>query len=311
MKLEYLSYLCETAKTGSISGAAENLNITHQGLNRALHALEEELNITLFETNNRGIRLTDQGTLLVETANEILSKWNGYLQQLTQIQSNLSLKSNISIKTTPGTLSFFLSNILQTFSTEYPNISLSLIEGDHVEIIDQLEEGTIDLGILGTQYTINETIFPEFYNTPNIVFVPLYQYKIFVLTSLNSPVAKYKSISIKTLLKYPIALSIQSGELEKDMTYRWLKMYGEPNIKFVTSSVSICNQIINRGDAVGVTSSKRHCGVNIPVEAGSTLIPLRDTDNTVTVGYLYNKEKPITPAMKAVINNLKAFCNRK
>lgn len=55
MKLEYLRYLCEVEKTGSINSAADRMNISHQGMSRALRTLEDELNIEVFKTSNIGI----------------------------------------------------------------------------------------------------------------------------------------------------------------------------------------------------------------------------------------------------------------
>ena len=309
MKLEYLHYFCETVKIGSINQAAEKLNISHQGLNRALKALETELETTLLQKTNRGVSITEQGKMLIDTATDILARWKAFEEKLSNTTATPTLKSSIHLYITPGILDFLLKNVLQPFSTDNPNIALNITERDHVDIVDALENNSADLGIFGTQYTINNTIFPEFYMASSVTFVPLYQYKIYVLASVHSPVSKYKSLSIKTLLKYPIVLSVQS-DIKNDMTYRWLKLYGDPDIKFTTSSTSIYNQIINSGNAVGVSSSKKHAGINLPLDEGLTLIPLRDNDTTVTVGYLYNTEKVLTPAMIKLIDVLKNFCNR-
>ncbi|MBO4789629.1 MAG: LysR family transcriptional regulator, partial [Oxalobacter sp.] len=73
MKIRVLRYFLETARLGSITRAAERLYVTQPTLSRQLKALEDELGKQLFERGSTSIRLTDEGRLLKERAEDILS----------------------------------------------------------------------------------------------------------------------------------------------------------------------------------------------------------------------------------------------
>ena len=310
MKLEYLRYLCEVEKTGSINSAADRMNISHQGMSRALRTLEDELNIEVFKTSNTGIQLTDQGHLLVKTAYDLLNRWEEFLEQLETFDKEQDIKSVMSIRVTSGILDAFFKNVLQILAVEHPNIMLNILEGDHLDILHALQNQSIDLGVLGVQYTIIDKIFPEFVKTKDqIKFVPLYQYKLFVQAGIQSPIAKNKSVSMKTLLKYPLVISAQS-ELENNMTYRWLQLYGDPKIKFVTSDNSIYHQLILDGEAIGLAAKSNKKSVGSLKNRNVVYIPIRDKDSMATVGYLYHKDREITSAMRAVMKILEDYCKK-
>lgn len=308
MRIEYLMYLCEVAKNGSINSSADNLNISQQGLNRALKSLEKEIGCPIFLTSNQGVVLTPQGMLLVETAQNILREWQTFQNSLYELNSKTELASSLSLYVTPAILEYYATNFLSYFSNQHPEISLNIIEGDHIHVLEAIENGSADLGLFGIQYPILDEIFPEYKKAKHIEFIPLYQYKIAVLANSSSPISKYKSLSLKTLLKYPLILPPHtSSNLENDLNYRWLKMYGEPQIKFATSSVKVYKSLISSGQTVGLTSAARHGKINIPLEKDLAIIQLNDVNNVSTVGCLYNTSKPITAALKALIESLKSF----
>ena len=308
MRTEQFAYLYEVSKIGSINAAAEKLHISQQNLNTSLKNLEKELGYKLFSTSNRGIMLTSQGELVVDAANDVLIRLETLKHDLAKNQNFQDVNGAVSMQITPAPLEYFFGNIVSSFSSEYPHLALNLTEADHLQIFYSLITGAADIGVLGLQYGIIDKIFPELDNFKNIKFIPLYQYKISVIASTQSPIAKYKSVSLKTLLKYPLILPTQSA-LENDLNYRWLKLYGQPQVKFTTSSVNTYKNIVSRGQAVGFFTNIRHCGVHIPLESGLTIIPINNPDSISTVGYLYNTDKPVTPPMQALIDSLTTFCN--
>ena len=61
MNITTLKYFTEVVKTESMSAAAENLFISHQGLSSSIKRMERELGITLFQRDNQKSVLTKEG----------------------------------------------------------------------------------------------------------------------------------------------------------------------------------------------------------------------------------------------------------
>ena len=72
MELRGLHYFVRIAELGSITRAAAHLQIAQPALTRHVQRLEEELDAALFTRANRGVRLTEAGHKLLESAQRIL-----------------------------------------------------------------------------------------------------------------------------------------------------------------------------------------------------------------------------------------------
>src|ERR1700730_18257367 len=71
MELRSLHYFVRIAELGSITRASAHLHVAQPALTRHVQRLEEELDITLFTRVNRGVRLTEGGQKLLESAQRI------------------------------------------------------------------------------------------------------------------------------------------------------------------------------------------------------------------------------------------------
>lgn len=72
MELSQLCYFLELCKFGSMSKAAESLNISPQGLSAAIRRLESELGVELFFRSSKGMVLTETGKSVKKEAESII-----------------------------------------------------------------------------------------------------------------------------------------------------------------------------------------------------------------------------------------------
>ena len=72
MTIQQCRYVLEIAKTGSFNEAAKQLFVAQSSLSVSVKALEEELNIRIFERSKNGVHLTGEGAEFVRYAREIV-----------------------------------------------------------------------------------------------------------------------------------------------------------------------------------------------------------------------------------------------
>ncbi len=113
------------AEAGSFTRAAESLNLSQSAISRQIGALEDELGTPLFHRHARGLVLTEQGEMLLESAREIASKLAGTESMLSETKAEPS--GHLRINATQGFGSFWLTSHLKEFLDHYPDISLSLL----------------------------------------------------------------------------------------------------------------------------------------------------------------------------------------
>lgn len=71
-----LSYMLAIAREGSIQKAADALGKNPSSLSRAVHRVEEELDIVLFRRTPAGLVPTDEGKVYLTAADEILEMYS-------------------------------------------------------------------------------------------------------------------------------------------------------------------------------------------------------------------------------------------
>ena len=84
MNILHLKYAAEIAKTGSLNKAAENLYMGQPNLSRAIKELEDNLNITIFNRNSKGITITPEGEEFLQYARRIISQ----VEEVEEIYKN-------------------------------------------------------------------------------------------------------------------------------------------------------------------------------------------------------------------------------
>lgn len=307
MRTEQLQYFREVARSGSINSAAKKLHISQQGLNSMLKSLEEDLDATLFTTSRLGISLTPQGKILLDYTDQLLTTLDALNIALAESKRAAKVSDDISICLAPIVSEYLFPHIFNTLTNNYPNISVQLTEAPPFSIIESIKNNEFDLGILGIQYTLLDKLSITSLLSSETSFTPLYQYKIQLAVGRQHPLASHKSVSIKTILKYPLVFHV-SHELADEQNYHWLQLYGDPQIKYTTNSPKIYLNIIAKGSAIGFFPQSRHCNFKISVDEDIVLIPIKDDSAVHTVGYLYNSTLPVSPAMEVVMKELESFC---
>ncbi|AIF50390.1 LysR family transcriptional regulator [Pelosinus sp. UFO1] len=146
MNSKQLTYFLAIAEEGQISKAAKRLHMAQPPLSQQLKLLEEELNVKLVERDRRGIILTDAGHLLYKRASHILEFMNMTTKELKELDEGYTGTLSIGAVASSGTT--FLPFKVVNFHKQYPHISFQLWEGDTNKILDLLNSGIIEIGIV-------------------------------------------------------------------------------------------------------------------------------------------------------------------
>ncbi|MGH2911099.1 MAG: LysR substrate-binding domain-containing protein [Solirubrobacteraceae bacterium] len=141
-----LRVLTEVARRGSFSGAADALSYTQSAVSQQVATLEAETGMTLLERHARGVRLTAAGQALVEHAEGILARLEAAEEELSAIAGLRAGKLRMASFPTAGATLMPLA--IATFRSSYPDIELTLAEGEPEEIAPRLRAGEFDLALL-------------------------------------------------------------------------------------------------------------------------------------------------------------------
>jgi DNA-binding transcriptional LysR family regulator len=162
LDIKQLKYFYTIVEEGQITGAAKRLNMAQPPLSYQLKILEDELGVKLVERGSRKIQLTDAGRILYNRAEQILELTESTVKELKDFSKGI--EGTLSMGTVSSSGSIFLTEGLKKFHKAYPNINFEISEGNSYKIIELLDKGLIEIGIVRTPLNLEnfESIYlPE------------------------------------------------------------------------------------------------------------------------------------------------------
>lgn len=145
------------AKTGNISLAAKELYISQPAVSKSVSRLEETLHTTLFYRSSRGVTLTVEGSILFKQLETAFASIAYGEEQICKINELGIGQITIGVSTT--LCKYMLLPYLQKFIQENPHIRVSIACQPTMETIKDLQNGAIDIGLIGESSDMKELTF--------------------------------------------------------------------------------------------------------------------------------------------------------
>ncbi len=141
-----LKVLKEVAYRGSFSAAADALSYSQSAISQQIATLEAETGMMLLERHPRGVTLTAAGQTLVGHAEGILARLDAAEASLSAIAGLRGGRLRMASFPTAGATLMPLA--IATFRASYPDVELTLAEGEPEQIVPRLRAGELDLALL-------------------------------------------------------------------------------------------------------------------------------------------------------------------
>lgn len=237
--LEHYKVFYYTAKCGSVTKAAAELNISQPAVSQALKQLEQSLNTELFYRASKGMQLTAEGELLFSYVKNGYEQIEMGVQKVRQMQ-NMEL-GEIRIGASDMTLQYYLLPYLEKFHEQYPAIKVYVTNAPTPRTLESLQENRIDFAVVSSP-------FPEMKDAE---VIPVREIEDVFVAGRRFISYKNKTLDFKELEKLPLIC------LEQDTSTRryvdsFLAQNGvslHPEFELATSDMIV--QFVRRNLGVG------------------------------------------------------------
>lgn len=206
MTLQQLRYAVAVAETGTITEAADKLYISQPSLTNAIHELEKEMNIQIFNRTNKGISLSKEGEDFLGYARQVLEQ-AAILEDKYKGSDGGKKQFCVSTQHYSFAVNAFVDLVKEYGQDEY---DFSLRETQTYEIIDDVARMRSEIGILFLN-DFNETVINKILKSHDLEFHLLFVAKPHVFISRKHPLAENNVIINEQLMPYPY-LSFEQGE---------------------------------------------------------------------------------------------------
>lgn len=197
MELRVLRYFLAIAREGSITRAANYLNVTQPTLSRQIKDLEEELGQQLLIRGNHSVSLTAEGMILRKRAEEIVDMVGKTKAEFSSMEE--AICGDIYIGGGETEAMKIIAEVIKDLRNDYPQIRYHLYSGNAEDVTERLDKGLLDFGIL---------IQPTNISKYDYLTIPTKDVWGIIMRK-DSPLAQQETVACKDLLSLPLICSRQ------------------------------------------------------------------------------------------------------
>ncbi len=170
IKLKDLRYLVAVADTGHFGQAAQRCFISQPTLSAQLKKLEDYLGVQLIERQPRGATLTQAGAQIVARARLILSASDEVVTIAQTFRDPLAGTLKVAMIPTVGP--YVLPKVAPAVRKQLPRLDLLLFEYQTAAMVEKIQAGEIDLGVLALPVEIEGLASRRLYDEDFNVALP-------------------------------------------------------------------------------------------------------------------------------------------
>lgn len=203
---------------GSLTKAADELNITQSAVSHSIAALEEELGFPVIIRNKGGVKLTSEGKKILPEIRKILKS----IEQMNQTASSIrGLESGtVRIGAFTSVAVHWLPAILKAFQADYPNVEIKMLNGDYHDTEQWLKDGSVDLGFISVPTKFEGEV------------ITLYEDPLLAILPEDSKYASYPKFPVSECATEPFISILESSD--HDARQALSKANVKPNVRFYT-----------------------------------------------------------------------------
>ena len=197
MEIRTLRYFLAAAREENMTRAADQLHVTQPTLSKALKGLEDELGKKLFVRHSFSIALTEEGMLLRDRAEDLVSMADKIekeflsLDEVTGGELFLGLAESWQIR--------YLAREIRQLKNRYPGLTYHITSGDTEQVTEKLDRGLLDFAVLC------ETPDPRKYESLLFPEADIWG----VVMPSDHPLTQKETISVDDLIGVPLFTSEQ------------------------------------------------------------------------------------------------------
>lgn len=238
IKIRDLQYLDAVAKHGHFGRAAEACFVSQPTLSGQIMKLEDQLGLSLFERHRKKVMLTPAGEELLGRARQVLRSAEDFEETAKALSDPLS--GDLHVGLIPTVAPYLLPHIMANLGTSLPNINFYLHENQTDVLMQQLDEGKLDVLILSWLNTMQ-----------GVERYTLFKERLVLASPVKHPLAQSKSLTLKDLNGQWV-LTLEDGHCLRDEALDYCFSAGaKEDTRFQATSLETLRYMVASG--MGIT----------------------------------------------------------
>jgi len=286
LKLKDLRYLVAVADTRHFGHAAERCFVSQPTLSAQLKKLETYLGVQLIERQPRRIQLTEAGEAIVARARRILEASDEIVMIAQHQHDPLAGRLRLALLPTIGP--YLLPVVAARLRKALPRLDLLLYEHQTEPMLERLQAGEIDAGILALPVHAEALVQRELYAEPFVVALPS-----------DHPLSHRRSLKVQDLEDQTLLL-LEDGHCLRDQALAVCSRAGvHEKQDFRATSLETLRQMVASGGGITLLPELASKGAYGSAR-GVTIVPFARPAPVRQVGAVWRKTSARGEAIEAV-----------
>jgi len=289
MDFDQLITFLQVAKLGSFSRAGQKVFRSQSAVSAQIRQLEQEYGDKLLDRSGKNVKLTPAGRVLFAYAERLLTLRDESL--LAVADHGATTRGTLVIGANEATCLYVLPEVFAEYCRLYPGVQMSIYRNFSYKIIEKLENGSIDVGIVTLPVKM-----------PSLKVHPIFRDHLMLMVNPQNPLAKHKSVSVSDAAQQP--LLVPKTGYTRQLMDKLFRPYGsQVQVRMELPSVGMIKSFVAAGLGVSLVSSSF---ARDEVAAGRvTLIPLQDVELWRELGLAYRRDRTHTRATTTFITTVR------
>ena len=285
MDFDQLITFLEVAKQGSFSRAGEKVFRSQSAVSAQIRQLEQEYGDRLLDRAGKTVKLTPAGQVFYEYAERLRALRE---ESLTAVADHSRTpRGTLRVGANEATCLYVLPEVFAEYCRRYPPVQISIYRNFTYKIVEKLENGTVEVGILTLPV-----------QSPSLKIQPIFRDKLMLMVSPRHPLAKHKAVPVREIAKHPL-LFPKTGHTRRMLDKLFRPYNAELQVRMELPSIGMIKSFVAADLGVSLISGSFACD---EVEAGRVkLIDLEDTELYRELALAYRRDRTLSVATKAFI----------
>ncbi|MBL8589285.1 MAG: LysR family transcriptional regulator [Methylobacteriaceae bacterium] len=297
LNIKQLSYFVALAEHGSISAAANVLNMAQPSMSENIAKLEKQLDTQLAIRGSRGIQLTEAGSVLARRGAEILQSIDALVEEIRHLSGEP--RGPVRIGITPSLSILLAVPLLETIHAEFPEIRMSFSEGMSNDVLDWVASDRVDIGCVY-----------EAHDSATFAIEPLLTEDLFLVTApdnwpgeIGPDGVAIDPIPAARLAEFPLVLTGAANGARK-FQERFARSIGiQLNVIASIDSLAHIVEMVSRASAYTIVS--HGAVVNKVAEGKLALVRIKDPGMNRKAFLVRKRARPVSRVCSVVEERIK------
>ncbi len=203
----------------------------------AIAKLEQQLELRLFDRQDRNVRLTPEGEVLCRHAERLLLQMHQAQAEMAELKGLERGEVRIGIPYMMG--SYYFPPILMAFKHRYPGLKIRVEEAGSRELLSRMVDGTLDLAILITSDL-----------PPALEGAQLLREEMLMVVGEEHPLRQASAVSLTQFFDQELAMFRRGFYHREHMEALAQDLGCEPDIAFESNLIPLLKAVVKQGFAV-------------------------------------------------------------